>query len=190
MKTALFFGSFNPIHIGHVAIAGYITEFTNTDELWFVVSPQNPLKEKSQLADNQHRLQMVKLAASKYSEKIKVCDVEMDMPQPSYTIDTLKHLVEKYPNREFSVIIGADSLASIEKWKNYNELLKKHEILVYPRIGYNLKKLSLNYKVRAINAPIIEISSTFIRGMLNNEKDARYFMPEKAYRYLIENKVY
>ncbi len=190
MKTALFFGSFNPIHIGHVAIAGYILEYTNTDELWFVVSPQNPLKEKSQLADNQHRLKMVKLAANNHSDKIKVCDVEMEMPRPSYTIDTLNHLCKMYPNREFSVIMGADSLASIEKWKNYKELLENHEILVYPRIGYNLEKLTSNYRVTGINAPIIEISSTFIRDMLKQGKDARYFMPGEAYSHLIENKVY
>ncbi|MFP4557394.1 MAG: nicotinate (nicotinamide) nucleotide adenylyltransferase [Bacteroidales bacterium] len=189
MKTALFFGSFNPIHIGHVAIAGYMLEFTNVDELWFVVSPQNPLKEKSELADNKHRLQMVRLAAASHPEKIKVCDVEMEMPRPSYTIDTLKHLNRIYPNREFSVIMGADSLASIEKWKDYNELLK-HEILVYPRVGYNLEKLTSYYNVSAIKAPIIEISSTFIRNMIKQGKDASFFLLDEVYSYIVMNNIY
>jgi nicotinate-nucleotide adenylyltransferase len=190
MKTGLFFGSFNPIHNGHIAIAGYMLEFTNLEEVWLVVSPQNPLKDKNELAPDNQRLEMVRLAIEEFKPKISLCDVEMSMPRPSYTIDTLKLLKVKYPEREFAVVMGSDSMDSIEKWKEYKELLSNNRIMVYPRLGSNTDELKSKYDVEVINAPIMEISSTFLRQAISQGKRVDYFMPPRAYNYLTENKIY
>jgi len=190
MKTGLFFGSFNPIHIGHVAIAGYIVEFTDLEELWLVVSPHNPLKPQAQLADIRHRMEMVKLAVANLSPSMGVCDVEMQLPQPSYTIDTLKVLGEKYPQRQFTVIMGADSIDSIGKWKDSASLLNDYRIMVYPRLGSDMERIKREYHVETLAAPIIELSSTFIRQCLRDGKIVQYFMPSEAYRYMLTNRVY
>lgn len=190
MKTGLFFGSFNPIHNGHIAIAGYILEFTNLEEVWFVVSPHNPLKEQMDLAPDSHRFEMVRLATEVYQPKISVCNIEMDMPRPSYTIDTLKVLKAKHPEREFTVLMGADSMDSIEKWKDYQTLLANNRIMVYPRLGSNTNELKAKYNVDIVNAPIMEVSSTFLRKAISKGKRVDYFMPPKAYQYLIDKKLY
>jgi nicotinate-nucleotide adenylyltransferase len=190
MKIGLFFGSFNPIHIGHVAIAGYVLDHSDLDEVWFVVSPLNPLKNQSDLASDNHRLEMVRLAVEEINQNIKVCDIEMSMPRPSYTIDTVNLLKKEYPNKEFAVIMGADSLDSITKWKSYEELIESNRIIVYPRIGSNLEVLKAEYNVETIDAPIVEISSTFIRKSINKGKSAGFFMPQKSFIYLQKNKLY
>ena len=190
MKTGLFFGSFNPIHLGHLMIAGYMLEFTDIDELWFVVSPHNPLKEKSELADDFHRLEMVKLAIKEFSPKMQVCEIEMSLPKPSYTVNTLKVLKEKYPEKEFVVIMGSDSMDTIEKWKDYKTLLEENSIYVYPRLGSDLKEIEKKYPVTIINAPVIEISSTFIRNSLKDNKNMEFFLPSKVLEYLQKNCIY
>jgi len=190
MKTGLFFGSFNPIHLGHLMIAGYMLEFTDIDELWFVVSPHNPLKEKSELANDSHRLEMVKLAIKEFSPEIQVCDIEMSLPKPSYTVNTLKVLKEKYPEKEFVVIMGSDSMDTIEKWKDYKTLLEENTIYVYPRLGSDIHQIEKKYSVTIINAPVIEISSTFIRNSMKDSRSMKCFLPEKVFEYLQNNSIY
>ena len=190
MQTGLFFGSFNPIHNGHLAIAGYMLEYTNLNEVWFVVSPHNPLKESHELAADTHRLAMVKLAVEDFEPQISVCDIEMSMPRPSYTIDTLNALGSKYPQRKFTVLMGADSLESIKKWKDYNNIITNYKIMVYPRIGSNIDLKIAKNNIDIVNAPIVELSSTFIRQTIAQGRRADYFMPPKAYQYLMENNIY
>jgi nicotinate-nucleotide adenylyltransferase len=190
MKIGLLFGSFNPIHNGHISIAGFMVEYCDLNEIWFVVSPQNPLKNKSDLAPDKQRLEMVKLAIEDFYPKISVCDIEMLLPRPSYTIDTLKLLVEKYPQNEFSVIMGSDSIESITQWKDYQTLLDRFHILVYPRLGSDIEMIKEKYSVDIVSAPIIELSSTFIRRSISLGKNVKYYLPLKAYNYLIQNKVY
>jgi len=190
MKTGLFFGSFNPIHNGHIAIAGYMLEFTILEEVWFVVSPHNPLKEQAELAPDNYRLEMVRLAIEEFQPKLSLCDIEMSMPRPSYTIDTLNLLNAKHPEREFTVLMGADSMDSIERWKDYQKLLANNRIMVYPRLGSNTNELKAKYNVDIVNAPIMEVSSTFLRKAISKGKRVDYFMPPKAYQYLIDNKIY
>lgn len=189
IKVGLFFGSFNPIHIGHMIIANYLIEFADLDELWFVISPQNPLKQKNSLLEDYHRLEMV----SKVIEddlRFKVSDIEFRMPKPSYTIDTLIRLSEKYPNCAFSLICGMDSLQSLPKWKNYEQILAQYRIMVYPRKNYNGGDLLKHQSVEIVNAPEIEISSSFIRDAISKKIDIRYFMPEKACKYMTEMHFY
>ncbi|MDX9848058.1 MAG: nicotinate (nicotinamide) nucleotide adenylyltransferase [Tenuifilaceae bacterium] len=190
MKTGLFFGSFNPIHNGHIAIAGYMLEFTDLEVVWFVVSPHNPLKEQSELAPDHHRLEMVRLAIEEFQPQISLCDIEMSLPRPSYTIDTLKVLKEKYPERDFTVLMGSDSMDCIEKWKDFSDLLHDNRIIVYPRPGSDIEAIKLNYNVEIVNSPLMEISSTFIRIAVKAGKRAHYFMPPMAYKYLIDNNIY
>ena len=183
MKTGLFFGSFNPIHIGHLAIANYITEYSNIDELWLVVSPQNPLKKKKTLLDEYDRYQMVELAL-KNDYKIKPSDIEFRLPKPSYTIDTLTYLSEQHPKNEFVLILGADNLASFRKWKNYEVILDQYQLYVYPRPNYDLGEFNDHSKVEIINAPMMEISSSFIRNSIKEDKNVRYFLPNAVYEYI------
>ena len=175
MKIGLFFGSFNPIHIGHTALASYIVEQGLVDELWFVVSPHNPLKEKDGLLDAGLRLKMVQTAVAGYA-KFRVCDVEFSLSQPSYTVDTLRYLRNQYPERQFSLIMGADSLANINKWKNYEEILLEYPLLVYPRP--NIIITDFPQTVTVLNdAPLLDISATFVRELLETGRDIRYFVP-------------
>lgn len=183
--TGLYFGSFNPIHIGHLAIANYFVEYANLDELWFVVSPQNPLKHKSTLLPDYHRLELVNLALRDYS-KFRVSNIEFSLSNPSYTANTLAHLDEKYPNREFSLIIGEDNLSSFHKWKNYEHILENRKLLVYPRPNSNVSKFHNHPNVQIIDAPNMEISSSFIRNSINDGKDVQFFLPEKVWDYIDE----
>lgn len=189
MHIGLFFGSFNPIHIGHMALANYMAEFTNMDQVWFVVSPHNPLKEKSSLLNQNQRLYMVNVAIEDFI-KFKSCDIEFNLPQPSYTINTLAHLKEKYPKYDFSLIIGQDNLETFHKWKNYEAILEKHKLFVYPRPNAKASNLDMHPSVVLTQAPILEISSTFIREAIKNKKDIRYFLPEKAWKYIDEMNLY
>ena len=189
IKTGLFFGSFNPIHIGHMAIANYMIEFGEIDQLWFVVSPQNPLKEKKTLLADYHRLELVRRAIGD-DARFGVSDIEFNMPRPSYTIDTLAYLGEKYPNREFSIIMGADSLETFNQWKNYEELIRKYHRLVYPRPGIAEDELRKHENITLMGAPMIEISSSFIRKAIKEGKDLQYFLPPETYRYMREMHFY
>ena len=179
MKIGLLFGSFNPIHIGHIAIADYMAEQTDLDQVWLVVSPHNPLKEKKSLTDAKKRFASVKKAIGRNS-KIKISDIEFELPQPSYTINTLEVFRKKYPKNKFTLIIGSDNLNLFHKWKNYKKILSDYKIYVYPRIS-PLKKVAggivKNHRnVKIVNAPLIDISSTFIREQMKKGKDVRCFV--------------
>lgn len=163
MRAALYFGSFNPLHIGHIAICRYLTESREIDQVRLIVSPQNPLKETSQIQSGYERLEYVKEAASKLGNQVVVSDIEFLLPTPLYTIKTLRKLSELEPDNIFILIIGADNLAIIEKWNSWRELLYEYEVWVYPRTGFNGKELCEKYGVRLLDAPVIDISSTQIR---------------------------
>lgn len=185
-KIGLFFGSFNPIHIGHLILANYILENSDMEELWFVVSPQNPFKDKKSLLSEHNRLDMVQLAISNYP-KMRASNVEFSLPRPSYTIDTLAYLKEKYPDHSFSLIMGEDNLESLEKWKNAETLIKNHQIIVYPRT-FSTEKPSHAYPEHAnialINAPMIEMAATEIRKMIKSGKNVRPMLPPEVFEYL------
>lgn len=185
MHIGLFFGSFNPIHIGHLALANYMVSFTDLKQVWFVVSPHNPLKEKASLLDQNQRLHMVNLAIED-APFFKSSDIEFKLPQPSYTINTLVHLQEKYPKHTFSLIVGEDNLASFTKWKNHEAILKNHKLYVYPRPNTPQSELKNHKQVVMTEAPLLEISSTFIRTALKNKKKISFFMPQKSWQYCDE----
>ena len=191
MKVGLFFGSFNPIHVGHMIIANYMTEFTDLDEVWFVVTPHSPFKKKRSLLSDNHRFQTVLVATEDYS-KLKPSKIEFDLPQPNYTIDTLTHLYESYTQHDFSILMGEDNLQSFHKWKNHEMILKNHYIYVYPRISETKKKSQFedHVKVKFEEAPIVEISSTFIRNAIRNNKDIRPFLPSNVWKYIDEMNFY
>lgn len=189
MKVGLFFGSFNPVHIGHMVLANFMLEYTDLERIWFIVSPHNPMKQKQSLLDERHRLQLVNLAIGD-NIKLKASDIEFKLPQPSYTIDTLTYLKEKYPKNEFALIMGTDNLDSFHKWKNYEEILKQFELYVYPRPGFEGGQLRSHTKVKLVNAPVMEISSTMLRQAIKEKKDVRYFMPESAWNYTKEMHFY
>ena len=185
MKIGLFFGSFNPIHIGHLAIANYMVEFTDLDKVWFVISPHNPLKQKNTLLPDIQRLTMVRLSVE-YDNRFKASNIEFNLPQPSYTINTLAYLKEKYPENEFVLIMGSDGLSTFHKWKNYKELIVNYQRYVYPRPGTDVELLQNIENAVIVKAPLIEISSTFIRESIAKGKDIRYFLPEKVWQHLDE----
>lgn len=191
MKIGLYFGTFNPIHIGHLIIANHFAEYSSLDQIWMVVTPHNPLKKKQTLLDDYQRLQLVFLATEDYP-KIKPSDIEFKLSQPNYTVNTLAHLQEKYPQYEFSLIMGEDNLKSLQKWKNHEVILKNHEVYVYPRISSELDNsiYKNNPKVHSIDAPIVEISSTFIRENIKKNKNVRPLLPEKVWEYIDHNNLY
>lgn len=189
MKIGLYFGSFNPIHIGHLAIANFMAEYSDLEEIWFVVSPQNPFKHQSSLLADYHRLELVSKAIEHYP-KFRASNIEFGLPQPSYTIDTLTYLNEKYTQHSFALIMGSDNLKYLHKWKNYEQLLKNHEIYVYPRPGFDDKQIAIAGTVHLIDAPLMEISSSFIRKAIGEQREIPFFMPESAYNYLKEMHFY
>ena len=185
-KIGLFFGSFNPIHIGHLILANYILENSDMNELWFVVSPQNPFKDKKSLLKDHNRLDMVQLAVKNYPN-MRASNVEFSLPQPSYTIDTLTYLRERHPDYSFSLIMGEDNLSSLHKWKNADVLIKNHHIIVYPRILDGDKKDSeyLHHEnISLVKAPVIELSATEIRDMIKAGKNVRPMLPPEVFEYL------
>lgn len=188
-KTGLLFGSFNPIHSGHLILANYMAEFADLDEVWFVVSPQNPLKQKAGLLADVHRLALVRLATEE-QPRLRVTDIEFKMPRPSYTIDTLTWLSDKYPEREFVVICGTDIFSHFHKWKNYREILHQYQLYVYPRPGSSLGEYTGHPKIRLFDAPLLEISSSFIRKGIRAKNNMSFWMPEKVYRYILEMHFY
>lgn len=188
-NIGLYFGSFNPVHNGHLMIANYILEYSDISQIWFIVSPQNPLKKRNSLLADYHRLEMISRAIDGF-EGFKVSNIEFNMPKPSYTVDTLAYLNDKYPNKKFSLIMGGDNLSTINKWKNYDEILKHYKIYVYPRPDATMNHFYTHKNVQIINAPLIEISSSFIRKSIANNKDIRFFMPSKAYEFMDEMNFY
>lgn len=188
MKIGLYFGSFNPIHIGHLIIADFISSYTEVEQVWFVVSPQNPLKKSSELLNEYHRLYLVQIAIEDNS-RFKVSDIEFKLPRPSYTIDTLTYLEEKYPRNTFSVIIGSDSLQNINKWKNSEVLLEKYSFYVYQRPGFDVREKSRK-NISLLKAPLLEISSTEIRSAIRTDKSIRYLVTPKVLDEIEKNGYY
>lgn len=183
MKTGLYFGTFNPVHIGHMIIAQYMLEYSDLDEVWFVVTPHNPFKKKSTLLDDRQRLHMVHLAIGDQYH-LRASDIEFGLEQPSYTIHTLVHLEEKYPDREFSLIMGQDNLGSFHKWKNHDRILEKCSLFVYPRPGAKPSPFDSHEKVQVVDAPIMELSSTQIRQAVKEGKDVSYMLPQAVWEYI------
>ncbi|MBQ8531144.1 MAG: nicotinate-nucleotide adenylyltransferase [Parabacteroides sp.] len=177
IKTGIYSGSFNPIHIGHLALANWLCEYTELDELWFLVTPHNPLKEKSDLMDDQLRLKLVQRAIADYP-KFKASDFEFSLPQPTYSVYTLQALEQAYPNREFYFIMGADNWKYISRWYKYETILSNYPIFVYPRKGFEIEIPESYPHIKKVDAPLIEISSTFIRQAWKERKDIRFFLPE------------
>jgi len=190
-KVGLYFGTFNPIHVGHLTIANHMVEYSNLDQVWFVVTPHSPFKKKSSLLDNHHRYQLVSRAIDEYP-KLKVNDIEFKLPQPNYTINTLVNLEEKYPDYSFSLIMGEDNLKSFHKWKNYELILENYTIYVYPRIGEGSVDTQFkdHPKIHKVNAPIMELSSTFIRKAIKDKKNIRPMLPEHVWHYIDEMNFY
>lgn len=191
MKIGLYFGTFNPIHIGHLIIANHMAENTDLDQVWMVVTPHNPHKQKNSLLADYHRLHMVHLATEDYP-KIQPSDIEFKLPQPNYTVNTLAHLQEKFPKHEFSLLMGEDNLNSLHKWKNYEVILQNHDIYVYPRVNSGeIDKQFVNHpKIQRISAPVIELSSTFIRESIKNGKNVVPMLPNKVWEYVEHNNFY
>ncbi|MEI6506855.1 MAG: nicotinate (nicotinamide) nucleotide adenylyltransferase [Bacteroidota bacterium] len=190
MKIGLFFGSFNPVHTGHLLIADYFIEFAQLDKIWFVVSPQNPFKINDKLIDEKLRIEMLKLAI-KNNNKFEASDVEFALNRPSYTVNTLAHLRNEFPEHTFLPIIGGDNLQSFHLWKNYEDILANHEILVYRRAGYYSNPLFTNQsKIKVFDVPLLNISSTYIREMLQAGKSVKYLMPEEVHEFIEEKNLY
>lgn len=191
MKIGLYFGTFNPIHVGHLIIANHMAEYSDLEQIWMVVTPHNPLKQKNTLLDDYQRLHLVRLATEDYP-KIKPSDIEFKLPQPNYTVNTLAHLIEKYPRHEFSLIMGEDNLKSFHKWKNYEYILEHHDIYIYPRVSEEADNLQFkdHPRVHWIDAPIVEISSTFIRENIKHKKNVRPLLPDRVWTYVDHNNFY
>lgn len=191
-KVGLFFGTFNPIHIGHLIIANHLVEFSDLDEVWFVITPQSPFKTKQSMLDDHHRYQMVYEAVQEYP-KLKPSKIEFDLPQPNYTINTLAHLDEKYgEDHQFALIMGEDNLKSFHKWKNYETILELYAIYVYPRVSEGTvdHQFKGHPKITKVDAPIMEISSTFIRKAHKVGKNIRPMLPESVWKYMDEMNFY
>ncbi|MBL1280878.1 MAG: nicotinate-nucleotide adenylyltransferase [Fluviicola sp.] len=199
MKIGLYFGSFNPIHIGHLIIVNYMAEYTDFDQVWLVVSPQNPLKKKASLLEDYHRLALVNVAIES-NNKLRSCDIEFKLSQPSYTVTTLAYLEEKYPEHVFSLLMGEDNLRTFHKWRNYEEIIDNHQVYVYPRV---YTEQELEKKTTAIDSvknhdnvifckdvPIMKISSSFIRQAIKNKKDVQYLLSPPVFKYVDEMNFY
>jgi nicotinate-nucleotide adenylyltransferase len=193
-KIGLFFGTFNPIHVGHLIIANHMAEFSELNEVWLVVTPHNPHKKKNTLLEDTHRLAMVRIATEAYP-KLKASTIEFDLPQPNYTVNTLAVLEEKYPDKEFCLIMGEDNVKSLHKWKNYEVILERYPIFIYPRISENLERdanliLEKKASVTLINAPIVELSSTFIRKNIAINKNIKPMLSKNVWHYIDEMNFY
>ncbi|MFW5656433.1 MAG: nicotinate (nicotinamide) nucleotide adenylyltransferase [Bacteroidota bacterium] len=189
MKVGLYFGSFNPIHIGHLAIANYIVEYTEIEKLWFVISPHNPLKKKNTLLNDYDRFELV-YRSIKDDARFEASDIEFRMPKPSYTIDTLAYLDEKQSGNEYCLIMGSDGLTTFNKWKNAEEIVKRYHRYVYPRPGTPKEEYNNHKNITVVDAPLMEISSSFIRAALAEGKDVQYFIPREAYQYIMQKGFY
>lgn len=194
-KIGLFFGSFNPIHIGHIAIAGYMKEFTDLDQVWFVVSPQNPLKKKETLLKDRDRFYLAELGTGNY-DGLQASDIEFGRPAPSYTIDTMALLKEKYPHHKFVLLMGEDNLYTLHKWKNAVELVSQFPLYIYPRPDAVKKKNDLLQEildkatVKWVKAPLMDISGTFIRNEIKRGKNMSYYLHPAVWKYIVEMHFY
>jgi len=189
MHVGLFFGSFNPVHVGHMIIANYVLENSPLEKIWMVVSPHNPHKKRKSLAKDHDRLHLVRLAIND-NPNISASDIEFALPRPSYTIDTLTYLEEKYPKHRFSLIMGADNLKSLPRWKNYEKILENHQIYVYNRPGYDEFELKDHKQVLFLDAPLLNISSSYIRKCIKEERSIQYLTTDKVFEYLQETPIY
>ncbi len=189
MKIGLFFGSFNPIHVGHLIIANYMATQTDLDKIWIVVSPQNPLKPKNSLARDYDRLHLVKLAIEG-NPNLEASNIEFDLPKPSYTIDTLAYLKEKHPKHEFVLIMGGDNIGTLHKWKNYELILRDHQIYVYQRPSYDLGELATHPSVQLFDAPLMQISASYIRKSIKAGDSIQYLVTDPVYQELISSGMY
>ena len=191
MKVGLFFGTFNPIHVGHLIIANHLAENSDLDQIWMVVTPLSPFKVKQSMLDNYQRLEMVHLATKDYTT-IRPSDIEFNLPQPNYTVNTLAYLKEKFPEHQFALIMGEDNLKSFHKWKNYEVILEEHEIYCYPRISNGKVETQFDNhpNIHHVAAPIIELSSTLIRSQIKDQKNVRPMLPENVWKYLDEMNFY
>lgn len=189
MHIGLFFGSFNPVHIGHMALANYMLEFTDMNQVWLVVSPHNPLKQKKELLHQNDRLHLVELAIDGHP-RLRSSTIEFGLPQPSYTVNTLAHLKEKFPGHRFSLIMGQDNLQTLHKWKNPDYILEHHHIYVYPRPNSEAGQYDHHPNVHLTDAPLMSISSTFIRTSIKAKKDLSFFMPKAVWNYVDEMNFY
>ena len=190
VEIGLYFGSFNPIHIGHLAIANYMVEFTRLDQLWFVVSPHNPHKKKETLLDNYQRLEMVHRAVEN-DNRFRASNIEFNLPVPSYTVDTLAYLSDQFPNYRFKIIMGSDNLESFHKWKNYQTIVENYGVIVYERPGFDKTTVDFHSNITLLKGvPLMEISSSFIRNAIRQGKDVRHFLPPKTWEYLDEMNFY
>ncbi len=192
MKVGLYFGSFNPIHVGHLIIANHMVDYYDFDQVWFVVSPHNPHKKKASLLEDYHRLALVKIAIEDNS-KLKASDIEFKLEQPNYTVKTLAYLKEKYPQHHFSLLMGEDNLRSFHKWKNYEEIINNHALYVYPRWDeVNEQTETLQHKNIHLcqEVPMMKLSASFIRKAIKNGKDVKYLLTEPVYKYIDEMNFY
>ena len=189
IRTGIFGGSFHPIHYGHIAVADYFYHSGLLDEVWFVVSPQNPLKERTTLLADHHRLQMVRVAIDD-NYRMRACDIEMHLPIPSYTVVTLAALREKYPDRRFSIIMGGDNLANFRRWRNYEYILENYSLYVYPRPGSEPDSLAQHPNVHLVDVPMMDISSSYIRRQIAEGHPPRYMLTEPVFQYLTEMHFY
>jgi len=200
MKIGLYFGTYNPIHVGHLVIANYMVDYTNLDQVWLVVTPQNPHKNKASLLSDYHRLAIVRIALEG-NNKLKASNIEFDLPKPSYTITTLTYIQEKYPEHTFSLIMGEDNLRTLHKWKNHEEIINNHQIFVYPRALTEQERkdqLTINSEnnfeshknVTLCDAPVMKVSSSFIRKAIKEKKDVQYLLTEPVYKYVTEMHFY
>lgn len=188
MKIGLYFGSFNPIHIGHLIIANYTLQNTDLDQIWLVVSPQNPFKPSASLLNEYHRLHLVRTAVED-AENLRASDIEFGLPKPSYTVDTLAYLEEKYPNHEFSIIMGSDSYQNLPKWKNASVIAKRYSVFVYPRPGFEFTPTE-EFPATRVDAPLLDISSTMIRQWIKTNKNIQFLVPENVRKEITENGYY
>lgn len=201
MKIGLYFGTYNPIHVGHLIIANYMADFTELDQVWLVVTPQNPLKKKNTLLEDYHRLAMVEIAVED-NTKLTASNIEFKLPQPSYTSSTLAYLKEKHPKHEFSLIMGEDNLRTLHKWKNFDEILNNHMIYVYPRALTEQERtevieqtetentLAQHKNVIVCDAPVMKVSASFIRKAIKDKKDVRYLLTEPVFKYVTDMNFY
>ncbi len=181
-------GSFNPVHIGHMMLASYLVQYTPLDKVWMTLSPRNPLKEPDLSISDMQRLAMLEIA-TKGIEDIGVCDIELSMPRPSYTIDTLDLLSRRYPQKQFKFIMGSDNWRIFEKWRDYERILNDYGVIVYPRPGYPIENIYVD-GVDFVDAPVFNVSSSFIRSAIKNGKDMNFFLPEAVYKYIVSKKLY
>lgn len=188
MKIGLYFGSFNPIHTGHLIIASFMAYHTDLDKVWLVVSPHNPLKASSSLLNEHHRFHLAEMAVQD-EPRLRVSNIEFSLPRPSFTIDTLTYMTEKFPTQQFVVIMGSDSFQNIPRWKNYEQLLANYEIYIYNRPGHEVKE-TYGGRVTVVDAPMLDISSSNIRKWIQEGKSVRYMVPETVWKYMAENNYY